>query len=30
MPFFVADVITVGMFLAFPDIILWVPRLMQS
>jgi tripartite ATP-independent transporter DctM subunit len=30
MPFFVADVITVGMFLAFPEIILWVPRLMQG
>ncbi|HEU4646123.1 MAG TPA: TRAP transporter large permease [Burkholderiales bacterium] len=30
MPFFVADVITVGLFLAFPEIILWVPRLMQS
>jgi tripartite ATP-independent transporter DctM subunit len=30
MPFFVADVVTVGLFLAFPDIILWVPRLMQS
>jgi tripartite ATP-independent transporter DctM subunit len=30
MPFFIADVVTVGLFLAFPDIILWVPRLMQS
>jgi tripartite ATP-independent transporter DctM subunit len=30
MPFFVADVATVGLFLAFPDIILWVPRLMQG
>ena len=30
MPFFVADVVTVGLFLAFPDIILWVPRLMQG
>jgi tripartite ATP-independent transporter DctM subunit len=30
MPFFIADVATVGLFLAFPDIILWVPRLMQS
>ncbi|MEX2197818.1 MAG: TRAP transporter large permease [Burkholderiales bacterium] len=30
MPFFLADVATVGLFLAFPDIILWVPRLMQS
>ena len=30
MPFFIADVVTVGLFLAFPDIILWVPRLMQG
>jgi tripartite ATP-independent transporter DctM subunit len=30
MPFFVADVVTVGLFLAFPDIILWVPRLMMQ
>jgi tripartite ATP-independent transporter DctM subunit len=30
MPFFLADVATVGLFLAFPEIILWVPRLMQS
>ena len=30
MPFFLADVATVGLFLAFPDIILWVPRLMQA
>jgi tripartite ATP-independent transporter DctM subunit len=30
MPFFVADVLTVGLFLAFPEIILWVPRLMQG
>jgi len=30
MPFFLADVATVGLFLAFPDIILWVPRLMQG
>jgi len=30
LPFFVADVLTVGLFLAFPEIILWVPRLMQS
>ena len=29
-PFFVADVITVALFLAFPDIILWVPRMMLS
>jgi len=26
-PFFCADVATVGLFLAFPDIILWLPRL---
>jgi TRAP-type C4-dicarboxylate transport system permease large subunit len=30
MPFFIADVITVGMFLAFPQIILWVPQLMRG
>jgi tripartite ATP-independent transporter DctM subunit len=30
MPFFIADVVTVGLFLAFPEIILWVPRLMQG
>jgi len=30
MPFFVADVVTVGLFLAFPEIILWVPRLMMQ
>jgi TRAP-type C4-dicarboxylate transport system permease large subunit len=29
-PFFVADVATVGLFLAFPQIILWVPQLMRS
>jgi tripartite ATP-independent transporter DctM subunit len=29
-PFFVADVATVGLFLAFPEIILWVPRLMMG
>jgi len=28
-PFFVADVITVGLFLAFPVIILWLPRTMH-
>jgi tripartite ATP-independent transporter DctM subunit len=28
-PFFVADVITVGLFLAFPEIILWLPRTMH-
>jgi tripartite ATP-independent transporter DctM subunit len=27
-PFFIADVATVGVFLAFPEIILWVPRMM--
>ncbi|HZM34589.1 MAG TPA: TRAP transporter large permease [Burkholderiales bacterium] len=27
-PFFIADVVTVGVFLAFPEIILWVPRMM--
>jgi len=26
-PFFCADVVTIGVFLAFPDIILWLPRL---
>ena len=30
LPFFVADVLTVGLFLAFPEIILWVPRLMMQ
>ncbi|HUG77408.1 MAG TPA: TRAP transporter large permease [Burkholderiales bacterium] len=30
MPFFLADVATVGLFLAFPEIILWVPRLMMG
>lgn len=29
-PFFVADVLTVGLFLAFPEIILWVPRMMMG
>jgi len=29
-PFFFADVLTVGMFLAFPEIILWVPRMMMG
>jgi len=28
-PFFVADVITVGVFIAFPEIILWLPRTMH-
>jgi len=27
-PFFVADVATVGVLLAFPDIVLWLPRTM--
>jgi len=30
MPFFLADVVTVGLFLAFPEIILWVPRMMMG
>jgi tripartite ATP-independent transporter DctM subunit len=30
LPFFVADVITVGVFIAFPDIILWLPRMMHG
>jgi tripartite ATP-independent transporter DctM subunit len=29
-PFFVADVITVALFLAFPDIILWLPKTVLS
>jgi len=29
LPFFIADVITVGVFIAFPDIILWLPRMMH-
>jgi tripartite ATP-independent transporter DctM subunit len=29
-PFFIADVLTVGLFLAFPQIILWVPQLMRG
>jgi tripartite ATP-independent transporter DctM subunit len=29
-PFFIADLATVGLFLAFPDIILWVPRMMRG
>jgi len=28
-PFFVADVITVGVFIAFPEIILWLPKTMH-
>ncbi|MEO0730931.1 MAG: TRAP transporter large permease subunit, partial [Pseudomonadota bacterium] len=27
-PFFIADVLTVGVLLAFPDIVLWLPRTM--
>ncbi|MEQ8298014.1 MAG: TRAP transporter large permease [Nitratireductor sp.] len=27
-PFFVADVVTVGVLIAFPDIVLWLPRLL--
>lgn len=30
MPFFIADVVTVGLFLAFPQIILWVPQMMMG
>jgi tripartite ATP-independent transporter DctM subunit len=30
LPFFLADVVTVGLFLSFPEIILWVPRLMRG
>ena len=29
-PFFLADVVTVGLFLAFPQIILWLPNLVNS
>jgi tripartite ATP-independent transporter DctM subunit len=28
-PFFLADVATVALFLAFPELILWVPRMLQ-
>jgi tripartite ATP-independent transporter DctM subunit len=28
-PFFIADVITVGVFIAFPEIILWLPKTMH-
>lgn len=28
-PFFVADVLTIALFLAFPDIILWLPNVMN-
>ena len=29
-PFFIMDAATVGLFLAFPDIVLWLPRLVNS
>lgn len=29
-PFFVADVVTIGLFLAFPEIILWLPNLVNG
>ncbi len=29
-PFFVADVVTIGLFLAFPSIILWLPNLVNQ
>ena len=29
-PFFVADVVTIGLFLAFPGIILWLPNLVNQ
>ncbi|MFP6709715.1 MAG: TRAP transporter large permease [Alphaproteobacteria bacterium] len=29
-PFFVADVVTIGLFLAFPSIILWLPSLINQ
>ena len=29
-PFFIADVVTVALFLAFPDIITWLPRQMLN
>ena len=29
LPFFVADVVTVALFIAFPEIILWLPRTMS-
>ncbi|HSG75485.1 MAG TPA: TRAP transporter large permease [Burkholderiales bacterium] len=28
-PFFIADVVTVGVFIAFPEVILWLPRTMN-
>jgi TRAP-type C4-dicarboxylate transport system permease large subunit len=30
LPFFLADVVTVALFLAFPEIVLWLPRLVNS
>ena len=29
-PFFLADVVTIGLFLAFPGIVLWLPQMMNS
>ncbi len=29
-PFFLADVATVGLFLAFPEIVLWLPRMVNG
>ncbi|MBM85840.1 MAG: C4-dicarboxylate ABC transporter permease [Rhodospirillaceae bacterium] len=29
-PFFAADVVTIGLFLAFPEIVLWLPKLVNS
>jgi len=29
LPFFIADVVTLALFLAYPDIILWLPRTMH-
>jgi len=29
-PFFVADAITIGVLIAFPDIVLWLPRLVSG
>ena len=29
-PFFVADAVTIGLFLAYPEIVLWLPRLVNS
>ena len=30
LPFFLADAATVGLFLAFPEIVLWLPNLVNS